>query len=95
MQPPESDSTALHAEAPESKTCAPVHPGRRGRPPKVGPLDLSEIETLRSAGKHWKEIGLELGLKPETCRRALWAVKKSQKGVGNSPERPLGPFPEP
>ena len=33
-------------------------------------------------------MGCQLGLQPETCRRAFWAQKKAQKTVGNSPEGP-------
>jgi hypothetical protein len=59
---------------------------RGGRPRIVGPEHVRLIANLRGSKLSWKEIGLRLGLKPETCRRALWAVKKSGRAVGNPPD---------
>jgi hypothetical protein len=60
-----------------------THSRRVGRPRVATPEKTSEIEHLRVAGLTWPEIGTRLALNPETCRRALWAVKKSRRGVGN------------
>ncbi|MCI4331371.1 MAG: hypothetical protein L3K19_05940 [Thermoplasmata archaeon] len=46
---------------------------------------LGAILALRSERYGWKQIGLTLGLKPETCRRAVWAAKKASRTVGNPP----------
>lgn len=56
-----------------------------GRPLQLTPGLVTEIGQLRAAALSWKEIGLRLGRNPETCRRALWAVKKARRAVGNSP----------
>ena len=45
---------------------------------------IEEIVRLRAASLSWAEIGSSLGLRPETCRRALWAVKKSLSTVQKS-----------
>lgn len=49
------------------------------------PEIIDQIAYLRSVRYAWREIGLLLGLKPETCRRALWAAKRARRAVGNSP----------
>jgi hypothetical protein len=58
---------------------------RAGRPKKVTPAILAEVESLRARGVSWAEVAVSVALKPETCRRALWAVRKSRGAVGNSP----------
>ena len=60
----------------------------RGRHRLVTPDRSAQIAELRSHGSQWKEIGLRLGLNPETCRRAFWAHKMAQKTVGFVPEAP-------
>jgi hypothetical protein len=60
-------------------------PRRRGRPRKVSSEALDDVARLRAEGVVWRIIGLRLGLNPETCRRALWAVKKASRAVENPP----------
>jgi hypothetical protein len=62
---------------------SPKHPG--GRPRRATTEKVEEAARLHSESLPWKQIGLRLGLNPETCRRALWVVRKSRKAVGNSP----------
>jgi hypothetical protein len=66
---------------------------RRGRPRIVTPEKFEQIARLRGSGAKWEEVGRKVGLKPETCRRALWAVKKARGSVGNSPETVNNPSP--
>ena len=56
-----------------------------GRPRKVTPERIEEAVQLRSEGLTWEGVGQRLGLKPETCRRAVWAVRKARGAVGNPP----------
>jgi hypothetical protein len=57
----------------------------RGRPRKVTSEAVHQIERLRRDGLSWETIGQHLGLKPETCRRAFWLVRKGRGAVGNPP----------
>jgi hypothetical protein len=59
----------------------------RGRPKKATPAKIAEIGELRRLGVPWVQVGLRLGLNPETCRRALWAVRKARRAVENPPAR--------
>ena len=70
------------------------HSGRVGRPRLVTSVALETIAGLRLERYSWKQIGLRVGLNPETCRRALWAVKKAGRAVGNSPVTVNNPAPE-
>jgi hypothetical protein len=65
--------------------------GPVGRPRKATPEKVGEIERLRAEGLTWPQIGSRLGLNSETCRRALWAVKKARRAVGNPPEAVSNP----
>jgi hypothetical protein len=56
-----------------------------GRPRKVTLERIEEAVRLRSEGLTWEGVGQRLGLKPETCRRAVWAVRKVRGAVGNPP----------
>lgn len=56
-----------------------------GRPRKVTAERIEEAHRLRAEGLSWEAVGQRLGLKAETCRRAVWAVKKASRAVGNSP----------
>lgn len=60
------------------------HPG--GRPRQLTPEKLLQVSALRAARISWREIGLRLALRPETCRRAYWELRKAQTSVGNSSE---------
>jgi hypothetical protein len=55
-----------------------------GRPRKATPGKVAEIERLRADGLSWPDIGRLVALNPETCRRAVWAVKKARGAVRNS-----------
>lgn len=65
----------------------PQEPLRRGagRPRKATAGKMAEIERLRADRLSWPEIGRRVGLNPETCRRAIWAVRKARSAVGNPP----------
>jgi hypothetical protein len=56
-----------------------------GRPRLVTAEIAQKIATFRSEGLSWPAIGQRLGLKPETCRRALWVVRNAPEAVGNPP----------
>jgi hypothetical protein len=79
------DANPSEGEA-QAATGPALSPRRRGRPRKVTPERVAKIEALRARGVRWEKIGRELGLNPETCRRAFWAVKRAQRTVGNPTE---------
>lgn len=56
-----------------------------GRPRKVTSEAVGLIERLRGEGLSWEAVGYRLGVKPETCRRAYWLVRKGRRAVGNPP----------
>jgi hypothetical protein len=66
---------------------------RVGRPKLVTLEKIQTIATLRSTGLTWPTIGQRLGLKPETCRRAYWIVRKARGAVGFPPAGPAGEVP--
>jgi hypothetical protein len=69
----------MHTPNPNSAKRSP------GRPRKVTPAGIEEAVRLRSEGLSWEGVGRRLGLKPETCRRAVWAARKGRRAVGNPP----------
>lgn len=69
-----------------------LRPRRRpGRPRLVtGWLVLRTVE-LRRSGWKWKDIGREVGLAPETCRRAVYDFRRLRRTVGNPDDgKPAG-----
>jgi hypothetical protein len=68
--------------------CAP------GRPRVITAERVRAIAVLRAEGLTWPKIGLQLGLKPETCRRAVWASRRAGTAVENPPAAAKNPPPE-
>ena len=83
------------------RTRAPPHtpaytpPRARGRPRIVTAETVDRALKLRAAGCGWTEIGLRLGLRSETCRRAVWEARCVRKAVVNSrdPQVTVGAVP--
>jgi hypothetical protein len=75
--------------SPQKRRMSEMDPARAkksaGRPRQLTREKVEEAARLRAEGLQWEAIGQRLGLKAETCRRALWAVKKAGRAVGNPP----------
>jgi DNA invertase Pin-like site-specific DNA recombinase len=56
-----------------------------GRPRRVTPEIVAKVTELRATRLPWKEVARHVGLPAETCRRADWLLKRSRRGVENSP----------
>lgn len=65
-----------------------------GRPRVITPENVRAIALLRAEGLTWPKIGLQLGMKPETCRRAVWASRKAGRAVENPSATAKNPPPE-
>lgn len=62
----------------------PTRSGRRpGRPRKVQPELLERARHLREVGHSWAQTAQVLGVKAETLRRGLWALKPRPGAVVN------------
>ena len=66
------------------KTRSGLPPGRR----RVVTTELAEkarkVRESREPAMPWPDVARRVGLKAETCRRAVWELKRSGVGVGNS-----------
>ena len=47
----------------------------------VNPETPARIAELRALGLPWKQIGLQLELNPETCRRTFWVERKAGRAA--------------
>jgi DNA invertase Pin-like site-specific DNA recombinase len=55
-----------------------------GRPRKVTPELARRAAHLRGSGLAWREVAQRVGLRIETCRKAVWQIQHAARGVVNS-----------
>lgn len=55
-----------------------------GRPRRVTEEHARRAEAYRNEGMAWATVAQRVGLPKETCRRAVYELKKSRTAVGNS-----------
>jgi DNA invertase Pin-like site-specific DNA recombinase len=56
-----------------------------GRPRRVTPEIAAKVAELRGTGLPWKDVARRVGLPSETCRKASWLLKRSERTVDNPP----------
>jgi DNA invertase Pin-like site-specific DNA recombinase len=56
-----------------------------GRPRKVTPELARRAAHLRGSGLAWREVAQRVGLRIETCRKAVWQIQHAARGVVNPP----------
>lgn len=66
-----------------------------GRPRRVTPEIAAKVSELRGTGLAWKDVARRVGLPSETCRKASWLLKRSERTVDNPPSsQTVRPTPE-
>jgi len=66
-----------------------------GRPRRVTPEIAARVGELRQTGLPWKDVARRVGLPAETCRKASWLRKRTERTVDNPPSSQMvRPTPE-